>query len=174
MTKEQINAKILEIESAKEEMKSLTDLEEKEDLEDIEAKMEYGVQKKKTRNPKSNLGFFEHELLKHPKGYFQVYQATMDVAGKLKVPLYLHAVRDSKVVYRISSKYAAKPTAELTVTAKDPSTGQREKLQIQSSKAHAVFRKKLGYNDQSDAKRSRLGLSSRYYRRWPQKPFAKN
>ena len=72
MTKEQIKAKKLEIESARDEMKSLTDLEEKVDLEDIEAKMEYGVQKKKTRNPKSNLGFFEHELLKHPKGYFQV------------------------------------------------------------------------------------------------------
>ena len=126
MTKEQINAKILEIEAAKKEVKSLPDLEEKEDqLEDIEAKMEYGVQKKKSIKPKSNLGFFEHELLKHPKGYFEVYPATMDVAESLKVPLYFHAVRDSKVVYRISTKYAAKPTAELTVTAKDPSTGQR-------------------------------------------------
>ena len=131
------------------------------------------MKKKKLKKLTSNLAFFEHELMKQPKGYFRVYQTTLDIADMLKVTLYLHAVRDSKVVFRISSKYGANPKAELDVTNKNPITSKKQKVLVQTSMAHKIFRKKLGYNDMSDAKRSRLGLSSRYYRRWPQKPFAK-
>ena len=40
--------------------------------------------------------------------------------------------------------------------------------------AHYLFRKKMGFNDASDAKRSHMGLSKRQYMRQPQKLTAKS
>ena len=98
----------------------------------------------------------------------------MKIPNFFNVCLYLHAVKDSKVCYRISSLYGALPVVDLAAVAKDPINGKKRKVTIKTSKAHRTFRKKLGYNDQSDAKRTRLGLSGKYYYRWPHKPFAKN
>ena len=54
--------------------------------------------------------------MKQSKGYFRVYQTTVRIPEMLKVTLYLHALRDIKMVFRISSKYGANPKAELNVT----------------------------------------------------------
>ena len=81
-----------------------------------------------------------------------------------KTIVYLHAVNDSKVVYRISTKHAASPQATLKITVRDKSTGKKERKEVKTSAAHWTFRKKMGFNDQSDAKRSLIGLSGRYYK----------
>ena len=70
----------------------------------------------------------------------------------------------SKVVYRISNKYAALPRVQLTFSEKDVATGFKVKKDNFTSPAHFCFRKHMGFNDQSDAKRSVIGLSAMYYR----------
>ena len=45
--------------------------------------------------------------------------------------------------------------------------------EVQTSGAHQSFRKRMGNNDQSDAKRSFLGLFAMYYKQWPKYPLAK-
>ena len=110
----------------------------------------------------SNLQFFKLDLVKKSKGYFQVFLAKIRISNNIEIPLYLHVITDSKIVYRISTKYGAKPTGELNFTKKDRTSGKRSKVVVHTSKAHLTYRKKLGYKDQSDAKRSRLGLSLRY------------
>ena len=61
----------------------------------------------------------------------------------------------------------------MSITDLVPGTRKKEKFEIQTTPAHKCFRMKMGFNDQSDAKRSFIGLSSKYYRRWPQKLVAK-
>ena len=87
--------------------------------------------------------------------------------------VYLHAVHDSKIVYRLSTKYAAKPSVPLKMIGKYDSSRKKQIIEGETSEAHRTFCKHVGYNDQVDEKRSRIGLSSRYYKRWPQIPFAK-
>jgi len=168
----QIAEKLRNLESKDEKVENSSGSEEED--EDDEALMVYCEKKKKRKRLSSNLEFFEHELMEKPKGHFQVFQAKMRTSDNIEIPLYLHVVRDSKIVYRVSTKYGAKPTGQLNFTNKDRTTGKRSKVFVHTSKAHLTYRKKLGYNDQSDTKRSRLGLSLRYYRRWPQKLLAKN
>ena len=87
--------------------------------------------------------------------------------------IFLHSVNDSKVVHRISSRYAGLPKVLLVATEKDPETGKRRKIEVETSEAHKSFRMDMGHNDQSDGKRSLIGLSSKYFKRWPQKMVAK-
>ena len=61
----------------------------------------------------------------------------------------------------------------MNFTVQDPTSGKKIKESRETSQAHARFRKSMGYNDQSDAKRTAIGLSRRYYKRWTQKPFSK-
>ena len=86
----------------------------------------------------------------------------------MSATIFLHSVLDSKPVYRISTKYGALPLVKMTVTDVDSKTGSKEKIEILTTGAHKCFRKKMGFNDQSDAKRSYIGISGRYYKRWPQ------
>ena len=95
------------------------------------------------------------------------------IIPNISVDLYLHAINDSKPVYRISTRYAALPLVEMNVTANNEETGKKEKVSILTTGAHRCFRKKIGFNDQSDSKRSRIALSAKHYRRWPQKLVAK-
>ena len=59
------------------------------------------------------------------------------------------------------------------VTKKDLERKKRAKVSIMTSGAQRCFRKYMGFNDQSDAKRSQIGLSAKYFKRWPQKLTAK-
>ena len=61
----------------------------------------------------------------------------------------------------------------MAVKVLDPSTNKKRKVEVRTSQAHKAFRQEMGHNDQSDGKRQYIGLSSRLYRRWSQKPFAK-
>ena len=88
--------------------------------------------------------------------------------GNLRVTLYLHAVNDSKPVFRLSTKFAALPSDPMMLTNKN-----KVRSEVQTSGAHQSFRKRMGNNDQSDAKRSFLGLSAMYYKQWPKHPLAK-
>ena len=58
------------------------------------------------------------------------------------VDLYLHAINDSKPVYRISTRYAALPLVEMNVTANNEETGKKEKVSILTTGANRCFRKK--------------------------------
>jgi len=52
----------------------------------------------------------------------------------------------------------------MTVTQKNSESGRRESVSVSTSMAQKVFRKEMGNNDQSDAKRSLIGLSKMYYK----------
>ena len=140
--------------------------------EDNTGALGYCEPKKKRITLKTKLDIFEHKLRLKPKGSYLVYKTDIVVSDRSML-VYLHAVHDSKIVYRLSTKYAAKPSVPLKMTVKDRRSRKKQMIEAKTSEAHRTFRKHLGHNDQSDGKRSRIGLSSRYYKRWPQKPFAK-
>ena len=128
---------------------------------------------KKFRHCKSKVEFFEKGISLEEKGSWKVQQTTFRVLPHRSVNIQLHAINDSKPVYRISSKYAALPLVELNVTRKNPENFRKEKVSVKTTLAHKYFRKKMGFNDQSDSKRSRIGLSAKYFKRQPQKLVAK-
>ena len=98
--------------------------------------------------------------MKKPKGSYLVYKTNINV-GKQRTPVYLHVVWDSKVVYRISTKYASKPSVPLSIVVTEKN--KKKKVTMQASEAHKPFRNQLGHNDKSDGKRTIIGLSSRNY-----------
>ena len=147
-------------------------LESSEDDEDEEQILDYAEQKPKKKGLRTECAFYEQKLMTKPKGSYEVYKTNFSVGEHFNTPVYLHVVQDSKVVYRISTKYAAKPSVPLSIVVKVKN--KKSKVTAQTSEAHKTFRNQLGHNDQSDGKRALIGLSSRYYKRWPQKPFAKN
>ena len=95
----------------------MLDCEEEGKVED--ARLGYCDKKKAPKTLKSNLAFFEHDLSQKPKGYYRVQKATMKVPDIFNVYLYLHAVKNSKVCYRISNLYGALPAVDLAVVEKD-------------------------------------------------------
>ena len=82
----------------------------------------------------------------------------------MPITVYLHAVNSSKPVYRVSTKHAALPKVKLEVTDLEPGSGKRVSVSVETSAAHKTFRKKMGFNDQSDAKRAAIGLRAQYYK----------
>ena len=127
---------------------------------------------KKRRASRRKIDLFEEEFQKNPKGHYQVWRANLQLTRNFKVILYLHCVNDHKVCYRLSTKHAATPSAELVMTARN-NNNKKKKIQFKTSSTHSTFRMRMGHNDQSDGKRHQLGLSSSYCRLWPQKPFRK-
>ena len=85
-----------------------------------------------------------------------------------KTNIFLHATTDSNLVYRISTKYAGLPRVKMIVTDKDGKTGKKVKMEVSTTGSQKCFRSKMGFNDQSDAKRARIGLSAKYFKQWPQ------
>ena len=55
----------------------------------------------------------------------------------------------------------------------DKKIGKKVQVDVETSPAQWVFRKKMGFNDQSDQKRARIGLSGKYYKQWPKHLIAK-
>ena len=146
-------------------------------LEDSKSEKEDSDSEEKERNrklrrQKSRINFFEKELSLHKKGHFKVWEAELQLLNK-RSKIYLHAVNDSKVVYRMTNRYGALPTINMDITGVDLKTGRKAKQSVQTSVAHHRYRNNMGYNDQSDAKRMRIGLSAKIFRRWPQKLLAK-
>ena len=130
----------------------------------------YGIPKRKKtfRSVKTPLKLFEKKLSMSPKGTYKVWKASFNIPVKKKFEVFLHAVNDSKTVFRISTKHAALPAVKMSLTDKN-----KKRIVVTTSKAHESFRKRMGNNDQSDAKRAQLGLSARYYKYWPKKTIAK-
>ena len=131
------------------------------------------VKYKEFRRVKTRFQFFEKKLSMEKKGSFKVWRTELSLLENLKVKVYLHAILDSKVVYRVSNRYAGLPLSTMSITDIVPGSRKKEKIEIQTTPAHRCFRMKMGFNDQSDAKRSFIGLSSKFYKRWPQKLLAK-
>ena len=141
-----------------------------------ESDPESSAQKRNVRGRKkvlSRLQLFERNLSEKPKGTYKVWASEYRLLDVLRVPIFLHALNDSKPVFRISNKYASLPAAKMNITKRDPETGNRFSEEVSTSSAHKCFQLNMGYNDQSDAKRSYIGLSSKYYKRWPQHIVAK-
>ena len=64
---------------------------------------------------------------------------------------------NSKICYPISSRYAGLPKVKMSVTARELGIGKKRKIEVETTAAHKCFRKKMGFNDQSDAKRMHIG-----------------
>jgi len=141
--------------------------EETDSEEDIK---EYAKKPKREtyRSVTTPLKLFEQQLQKKPRGEYSVWETTFEIARNLKVLLYLHAVNDSKPVFRLSTKFAALPKVEMVITNK-----KKVRKTVSTSGAHKSFRKNMGNNDQSDAKRAMLGLSGMFYKQWPKHILAK-
>lgn len=166
----------------KEEVNSILDeIDEKEvkladelfEASDEETAVSFNSKKKRPRSLKTRFDIFEHLIKKKPKGYYKVWQSELQVLKNFKVKVYLHCVNDNKVCFRMSTRYAASPAEALVMTAKDPITNKKRKIEVSTSAAHKTFRMRMGHNDQSDGKRQVIGLSSGYCKLWPQKPFKK-
>ena len=52
---------------------------------------------------KSELQLFEKEMIQKPKGHFKVWKTELQLLRNFGVKVYLHAVHDSKVVYRLTT-----------------------------------------------------------------------
>ena len=83
---------------------------------------EYATTKKKKKKTEKSLSksktrrtFFEKELKLKDKGTYQVWKSEISVLGR-KIHIFLHAVNDSKIVYRISTRYGAKPAVKMVFT----------------------------------------------------------
>ena len=155
----------------------LQEFEEKEDIIDSSDDAVEGYCKKKPKKTfralKTRFHFFEKKLSIREKGYYTVWRAEISPLPTIKIPIYLHAVNDSKPVYRITNKYAVLPRVEMDMTEFDPNLGKRVSVVKQTSEAHKTFRLKMGFNDGSDRMRQMIGLSGRYYRSWPKHIVAK-
>ena len=155
----------------------LQEFEEKEDIIDSSDDAVEGYCKKKPKKTfralKTRFHFFEKKLSIREKGYYTVWRAEISPLPTIKIPIYLHAVNDSKPVYRITNKYAVLPRVEMDMTEFDPNLGKRVSVVKQTSEAHKTFRLKMGFNDGSDRMRQMIGLSGRYYRSWPKHLVAK-
>ena len=125
------------------------------------------------RRLKTRLKIFEKQLSIKNKGSFDVWKTKFQLLENRCVDIYLHAVNDSKVVYRISNKYAAQPRINLNLKVLDKKSGKKVQSDVETSPAQWVFRKKMGFNDQSDQKRAKIGLSGKYYKQWPKHLIAK-
>ena len=140
-----------------------TDLLSGDSSDSEDSTAEYAKEKKKTekklRRSKSRIQFFEKEFSLKNKGAYQVGKSKLNVLGR-KIPLYLHAVNDSKVVYRISTLYGANPAVKMMLT--DDSSGKKLRTEVETSAAQKAYRKWMGGNDQSDAKRAEIKLSAKY------------
>ena len=143
------------------------------DDEDNKNKDQLKKTERKFYKLKTPLEFFQKSLAYSDKGVFHVWRTNIKIFSSLSTTLHVHAVNDSKPVFRVSNFYGAIPTGSLLITETEKGTGRKVKKEVKTSEAHCVFRKKMGFNDQSDAKRSILRLSSKQYRRWPQKLLAK-
>ena len=122
---------------------------------------------KKYNALKSRIDFFEKRISSQEKGTYSVLKTGAKPTRTVRIRIHLHAVNDSKPVYRISTKYAAKPAVKMMRTELDPSTGGKVSTQKMSSGLQKTFRMKMAFNDGLDRMRKVLGLSGRYYRSWP-------
>ena len=137
---------------------------------------DYCKQKPKKMNLhglKTQLDFFERSFRKTEKGTYSVWRATAKPLPTVEIPIYLHAVNDSKPVYRITNRYASLPAVKMRVTELNTETRKKELVEKKTSAAHRCFRFNMGFNDGSDRLRSRIGLSGKYYRSWPKHLVAK-
>ena len=155
------------LEENKDEFDPSEDSVEEAEMQDV---VPYELPKKKEsmRSVLSPLALFEKKLSKRNRGDFEVWQTTFRLLDKKNITLYLHAVNDSKPVFRVSSKYGTLPKVNMILTDKN-----KKRKEVATSGAHQSFRKRMGNNDQSDAKRAYLGMSARYYRHWPRHILAK-
>ena len=125
------------------------------------------------RGLKTNINFFEHSFSKSDKGNYKVWSAFVRPLPTVNIPIYLHAVNDSKPVYRITNRHAALPPVKMKMTVLNPTSRKKELVEKETSSAHKCFRYNMGFNDGSDRMRSVIGLSGRYYKSWPKHLVAK-
>ena len=146
LNKQQLNTLLRSIEEDEKEDKVDEDDSETESDDSAvgESEQKQKVVKLLSR-AKTNMDFFEKQISLKPKGSYKVWKTTFQIIPNRSVSLYLHAINDSKPVYRISTRYAALPLVEMNVTANNDETGRKEKVSILTTEAHRCFRKKNGF-----------------------------
>ena len=95
-----------------------SNLESSEDDEEEEQILDYAEQKPKKKGLRTECDFYEQKLMTKPKGSYEVYKTNFGFGEHFNTPVYLHVVLDSRVVYRISTKYASKPSVPLSIVVK--------------------------------------------------------
>ena len=120
--------------------------------------------KRSFRALKNRLHFFEKRLSIKEKGSYVVWKTEVRPLLHIRVPIFLHAVNDSKPVYRISNKHAALPRVKMNMTELDSEVGKKVSVEKETSSAHKTFRLNMGFNDGCDRMRKVIGFSGKYYR----------
>ena len=100
-----------------------SDLEVDEYTEYDEKKM-----RKKFGRVKSRIQFFEKKLSMKKKGTFKVWETELFLLENLKIKIYLHAVLDSKVLYRVSNRTEHHPLLQWTSLSKIQTERKRKKF----------------------------------------------
>ena len=103
--------------------------EEKEEEDD--ATGIYGVKRKvKKKKVKTRLEHFSKKLVQQPKGSFHVQKTSVPLTETSSCNLYLHAVNDSKVVFRLSNYYAAQPKVRMNFTLQESNSSKKVKKSL--------------------------------------------
>ena len=98
---------------------------------DVDEYKEYEKKKLESKEflrVKTRIKFFEKEMSEKNKGAFKVWKTELFLQKNFKINIYLHAVLDSKVVYRISNRYGALPLVTMNVTDKDAISKKKGKF----------------------------------------------
>ena len=95
--------------------------DEEEKAEDDSARIYGEAKKKKIKKSKvkTRLDYFRNKLVQQSKGTFHVQMTSVQLTEACSTNLYLHAVNDSKVVFRLSNYYAAKPKVRMNFTLQE-------------------------------------------------------
>ena len=143
-------AKLLDVkfkEEVKEDSSDELDYSETMNIEELNEKER--KQKKAFGRVKTRLKFFEKDVGTKSKGYYRVWSTKLQLFPGRSVVIYLHAVLDSKVVYRMSNHYAVLPKVPMELVIPNVVTGKNEKEVILTSPAHRCYRKFMGFNDKA-------------------------
>ena len=115
-----------------------------DDIEDDHTgALSYCEPKKKRIRPRTKFEIVEHKLKLKPKGSYLVYKSDIVVSNR-RMTVYLHAVHDSKIVYRLSTKYAVKPSVPPKMIGKYDSLRKKQIIEGETSEAHHTFCKHGG------------------------------
>ena len=108
---------------------------------------EYATTKKKKKKTEKSLSksktrrtFFEKELKLKDKGAYQVWKSEISVLGR-KIHIFLHAVNDSKIVYRISTRY--EPQRHKPVRRREPISENTNRFLPSNSKKPEILVEKI-------------------------------
>ena len=129
------------------------------------------------QNIKLNVSAQEKENKDKSKGTFWMWKTVKEVVRGVFTTVYLTAVRDSKIVWRLDNFLGASKTKNMefqdyvqTDSRKD--IKQKQRIVKAVPKVHWMYRNYMGFVDQSDVKSRVMGLCREKVTKWAQKQLA--